>query len=137
MARTAADENAQNFLINWRVIRATILMKTKSDWLFELPLTADCMFIEVESLALFPLDEAGGGWSVAGVESKRGRLSSEVESVRPVVRNIPFPTPVITIFNFSARFLLRNLGLKFAPIFLITFLYNLKVKTYFPDSFTL
>ena len=119
MARTAAEEKAQNFRINWRVIRATILMKTKSEEGLLDPLTvADCMLIKVESLEPF---EAGGGWSVAGVESSRGRLSSEVESVRLVDRNIPFPTPVISNVNYAARFIDRNFNVKSAPFFLITF----------------
>ena len=59
--------------------------------------------MEVVSLLLPLVDptedvEAGGGWSVAGVSSKRGRLSSEVdpvESVRPAGRNIVLPIIVI------------------------------------------
>ncbi len=78
-------------------------MKTKSDWLFGLLLTTDCRLMEVASRLLPLVDptevvEDGGGWSVAGVSSNRGRLSSEVdpvESLRPEGRNIVLPIIVI------------------------------------------
>ena len=81
MARTAAEEKAQNFRISCKVILATILMKTKSDcWL---PTLLDVDAADVGILIVVESDDDGSevsGSTATLLGSKSGRLSSLFES---------------------------------------------------------
>ena len=100
MAKTAAEEKAQNFLMSCNVIRATIFMKIKSDcWLFG-PLLGDAevgILIDVEVDGMVVWSKHSGSTLVC----KRGRLSSLTGSFWLLWRNMFLPKIVILVLLFA------------------------------------